>query len=1108
MVNIILGSAGSGKTTTALNILSKLCKEGNNKLMILVPDQSSFDTETAFLDLVGPKLCSNILVFGFSRLCDYVFKETNTIEQNIIDDGVRRIIMSMALDETELKLDMFGKSNNRKSVLDLMLHSLKECKKDNITTEMLRKAAKISADTTLNTKLNETSLVLDAYEALISNTYIDPLERLNRLKNILIDFPVFKDYTIVMDGFSGFTANQLEIIEILMKLSKDFYITINLDKSRRDLDFFATTNRTYKAIKSIAKHNSFDLAPDTILDQGYRYKNDDLLFLERNIFNFAQNKYDQKAENIQLFSAENIYGEAKYVASRIKSLVIEQGYNYRDIAVISRDHSKYSGILDAVFDKYQIPFFMDVPQDIYTRPVVRFICCAIDFILQGFDREALLSLLKTQLLPMSETQIADIENYLFVWDIDGKELCAPFTGNPSGFEAITSDDEAKLEKIEAVRASLIAPLTTFADSTKEATCLEISKALYKLISDFDLQSALNRMFNTDDETLLVEAKEEVKVYNMLMESLDKLVAVTGSKHMTLKKFKEYLDFMIGDIKLSSIPRYQDQVLVGTADRVRLNDPKAVFVIGAIDGEFPSIPQTAGVFTETERRILTTLDVPLTDFLEELTCHEKYLAYSTLTAPFHKLFVTCYKCDYAGNSYSPSSIITELFEIFPCNQLVNSFEVDTKSYIWTEKNAFEILSQFFKNTNGDIEALRLYFSGIDGYKSVMDNISSTLENKPKSIKNKEITEKLFGKDMHISASQLEVYNLCAFRYFCQYGLRAKERRTASIDAMQFGNVVHYFLEKFLKKYNKEAINTLSDEEIKVSIDEILLDFANESFGGLEDKSKSFICLFQRLKQNIFNLIKQIIRQLQFSDFIPHDFELQIGKGEGLPEYKKELDDNHSVAVNGYIDRVDLMELNDDQCYVRIVDYKTGNKEFKLSEILYGINMQMLIYLKSVVENGEEFYGKKLIPTGILYMPSTTADIDGDSITTDEKITAEMDKNFKMNGLILNDEEVINHMDRSGKFIKLPRTIKNGIFSNNVATREQFDYIFKHIDETIISMGNSLFEGKIEAQPLKGIKDGCAYCPYGSVCCFKHGDKYRFKQALDIPDIYKSLGMEVD
>ena len=328
---------------------------------------------------------------------------------------------------------------------------------------------------------------------------------------------------------------------------------------------------------------------------------------------------------------------------------------------------------------------------------------------------------------------------------------------------------------------------------------------------------------------------------------------------------------------------------------------------------------------------------------------------------------------------------------------------------------------------------------------------------------------------------------------------RERKSAEIDAIQVGNVVHYVLENFLKKHNKSVLNSLSDDNIKSSVDSIVRNYTDEFYGGLEDKPASFLNLVDRLKQNAFALIKQLIIQLSHSDFKPVDFELQIGADGEIPAYKIDIDSEHSVSVNGFIDRVDVSEKSEDEYYIRIVDYKTGKKVFKLQDILHGINMQMLIYLRAVGQNGEKYYNKKLIPSGILYMPAFAPIIN----SSEKDIPKKFSDSLKMNGLVLNDEDVINRMDNSGDYIKLSKKLIDDKYSETLADKAQFNLIFEHIDNTILQMGKNLLDGRVEASPIIGIENGCKYCPYDSVCLRKYGDSYRYFDKADAKEVFKTL-----
>ncbi|MCR5652573.1 MAG: hypothetical protein K6F88_02105, partial [Ruminococcus sp.] len=322
MLQFILGKSGSGKTSKAVEILTKLRQSGDTKLLMLVPDQNSFETETAFLNSLGAGLCRDVKVFGFNRLCDYVFKKTGNIPHNVIDDGVRRIILSKALEQCQDNLSFFSSSKTRKSVLELMLHSLTEWKKDNITTDMINAVSDNIESEILKNKLCETSLVLEAYDAILSDTYIDPLDNLKRLNNILESSSLFDDYTIVVDSFSGFTYGQLEILSLLMRRAKAFYVTLNLDIECKDSDLFATTYRTYKLIRRTAKRGGILVNPDIILEGRVRSKHEEFSFLEKYALRINGEVYNKKTDNIETFIASDIYREAQYVARKIKSLVI------------------------------------------------------------------------------------------------------------------------------------------------------------------------------------------------------------------------------------------------------------------------------------------------------------------------------------------------------------------------------------------------------------------------------------------------------------------------------------------------------------------------------------------------------------------------------------------------------------------------------------------------------------------------------------------------------------------------------------------------------------------------------------------------------------------
>lgn len=1107
MLNFVIGRSGTGKTTYIKNKLAQLCRNGNKKLMMLVPDQSSFETEKSFLELLGPKECRNIKVFGFSRLCDYVFAQTGNVRNTPIDEGTRKIIMSMALEATADNLELFSKQKGRMSVLELMVHSYKECLKCNITADMLYKAAENIGEETLAQKLKETSYVLNAYEAIISNTYIDPCEDLTKANEILQENSLFSDYVIAVDSFSGFTAQQYSVIECLMRESRDFYVSLTMDCDEETPGpAFRTTFETKNRIFNLAQKNGIETAPYVLMEQNHRLASFDLSFAERSIYGSKTVPYDEIPQNLSIVKCSDISEEIDFVSNNIRRLVIDENYRYKDIAVICRNSSKYASRIVSSFSKNQIPFFMDFPEDIYIKPVIRLVCSCFKCVLNNFEREDVLSVLKTELTDNSVDEISLFENYLFKWNINHSGFKQEFTLNPRGFSKnFSAEDEEQLRIAEKVRKSIALPIIAFKEKCKDSSGADISKALYELLLELNVPDKLNYLYDVLEEQGKPDlAAQQVRLWNILMETLDKMTAVLDKTKVTVKKYFELLSLQFENVQISEIPQSVDSVKFGDAQRIRLEGIKAVFIIGANEGEFPSVPKLSGVFTETERKRLALSDLPFQDSVEEISNHEKFLAYSCITAPSHKLFVLFHTTNEKSEEQKPSEFVLELLKIYPKIKLTEYSACPVTNKLWAEKPAFEYCAKVYSDGSRFSNELKNYFSKDEKYSAQLKTIAGEIENKPIKLENPQNAEKLFGSDMTLSASQIEKYSLCAFQYFCTYGLRIKERRAARIDALEFGTITHYFFEKFLSIHSKDNLSALPIDEIKSDIDKIFKAYADENLGGLEDKTQRFINLFERMKDNSLELILHMIKELSQSDFKPVDFELKIG-GD-IPAYTLTLPTGHKISICGSVDRVDLME-KDGKEYIRVIDYKTGGKEFMLSDVLYGLNLQMLIYLHTVQSKGKDRYGKDIVPSGILYMPAISSPSSFDVGDDKEKIDKKLESNLRMNGLILNDIKVVEGMDKSGTGRFIPVTVKSGLPSSakSLASLEEIGHIFTKIDEIIEKMADSLYSGDVSAVPIKGKShNGCEYCLYSSVCNYRDGQsKYNYAADFSAKNVLKML-----
>lgn len=1107
MLRFILGKSGTGKTTYIYNTISELAKSGNNKILMLVPDMSTFETEKAFLNLLGARLSKNIKVFGFSRLCRFVFEKTLNHTQNVIDNGTRAVIMNIALEQLTEKLKLL-KTKNTKTLSEIMLQTLSDCKKNNISTDTLYDASKNVENETLKTKLYETALILDTFDAILSQSYVDPLDDLTRLYNILLENNIFEGYTVFVDSFSGFFAQQLKVLRLIMSQSNSFFVALTLDpESDGREEVFATSQSTYKTLKNIAKSDCIDIKTPVKLTENKKFSNSELELLEKFAFRNNITPDSKNPENVIIYSASDRYEECEFVAKQIKHMIVDENYLYNDISVICHDTEPYKGIINTVFEKYEIPYFMDAHSDIEVKPVVRMVNAIFRIIFDNFERDDVISLLKTGLTANSPQEISLFENYTYIWNINNSAFKSEFTQNPRGFSStFTDNDKSNLEITEKVRKSIVEPLLNFGENIKNKNGREITELLYKLLSELKVQDALNDLYDTLENGVEKGlGAEQIRVWNFLMEAFDKTVAVIGDTPVSPKRYYELLSIQISSIELMQIPQTIDSVTITTAQRVRISKQMVTFLIGCVDGEFPAVPHCSGVFSSFELKMLSLNNVKLSEDFSDLADLETFMAYSCMTSPSEKLYVSYPSADLLGAPYNPSVIFEEIRKVFPNIILLDKADFDRKKEsMCALQPAFEEYARSLSENNEKLQSLGEFFATDSRYSSKCNAVFRSIDNSPFRIENPENAEKLFGDNLSISASQIEKFSLCRFAYFCNYGLKIRERLRAEINPMEYGTLVHYILEKFFSSFSKSEYSVMSDDDLKDFIGNVLSKYIELYFGGAESRTKAFLYNLKVLSDNVFILLKHIVSELSQSDFDVADCELKIGKD--IPSYTLKLPDGHNIAICGYVDRVDVME-KDGEKFLRVIDYKTGTKKFKLSDILYGLNLQMLLYLYSIKLNGTEKYGG-ITPAGILYMPATVPVISSQTELSDDKINSEIDKELKMNGLLLDDVDVIRGMDKSeaGKYIPVKIKLDTPVSERSIANLEQFGKIFKKLEHTVASMGKDLYQGRIQASPAKGAHDACEYCPYDSVCAYRMSNPIN---TFDITndEVYTSIDSEI-
>ncbi len=1086
MLRFILGTGGTGKTALIRQQIKELVENGEQQVLLLVPDQSTFETEKAFLNSLGARRCKQVEVFGFEGMCRHVFQQTRTVLSNVIDNGTRAVLMDIALEQLSEKLTLL-KARGSRAVANMLLGTLAACKKSGISTDMLRTAAAHISDETLQIKLNETALVLDAFDAMLAQSYVDPLDHLERLKNILLENEnIFKNRVLYIDSFSGFTKVQLDIIRILLTRCRMVTVALTLDpQEQRQDEVFQISQDTCDLLKHIAKCEFTDIKTPVRLTEPLRFENDELAMLEAGIFRRRCHPSEKAPQRITVYSAADVYEECAFVACRIKRLIMDDGYRYSDISVICRDSKNYQGILDVMLEKYDIPYFLDSRKDIAVMPPVRLLHAVFRLLTDGFAREDFLSLLKTGLTPFSEKEISTFENYVYIWNLSGKRLCEPFTLNPRGYANEFSDrDKENLKIAEYVRRTIAEPLLAFRADSKNKTGRELTALLWQLLETLHVPDALSQLYETLEKTEKGMGAEQVQVWSLLVDALDKTVAAVGDLPLTLARYFELLSIQISNIEFSQIPQTLDCVTVTTAQRVRNATQRVSFLIGCNEGEFPAVPRAAGLFSDFEIKQLLLHDINISDGFAYIANLETFMAYCAVTAPVERLFISYPEMSVEGERKKPSSIVTETLKVFPQLRVTDKLDYDSRhDAMLALTPAFEEYARSLSDGFSELRGLDAFFAQNPRYADGVKAVKRALDHTPFKIENPANARLLFGEKLTVSASQVEKFSLCRFSYFCNYGLSVCKRMKAEINPMEYGTLVHHILEQFFKQYPKAAYADMKDDDLSAFIHATVTAYLEGYLGGSESKEQSFLYRLEVLCSHILLLLRHLIDELLQSDFEVADCELKIDKD--IPAYTVQLPTGENIAVCGSVDRVDVMH-TDGGDYLRIIDYKTGSKTFKLSDILFGLNLQMLLYLCSIEKMGTKRYGN-ITPAGILYMPAVVPNIAADGLD-DEDIQKKINDTFKMNGLLLDDVRVIKGMDKTEGAKYIPVKIKNGsnVKSDSLVTLAQFGKIFQKLNDTVAQMGDKLFHGDIAAAPLKGSTDACQYCPYDSVCCYRKSD----------------------
>lgn len=1119
-LRLVLGGSGYGKSGYIFEQLIEMSvKNPDKNYIIVVPEQFTMQTQKEIVERHPNHGVLNIDIVSFNRLAFRVFEELGISNLSVLDDTGKTLILKRIIEENRDRLNIYKSKVNKPGFVEEMKSAISELYSYGIGTEEFDNIAAMTKDRPyIASKLEDIRLIYDAFKTALGEKYITKEEILDKLCAVIDKSEIVKNSSFVFDGFTGFTPVQNKLLGLMLEEGRKIMITVTISAEEalkltktgfaeiKEQELFNLSKTTINKLFALAADRQVTIEKDDIivLGENYRHRqNKELAYLEKNIFRNVNRKCENTG-NIKLLPMANPMEEVEFAATYINDLVRNNGFRYRDFAVITGGADNYRNLIDTVFVQNEIPYFMDNKRRLILNPCVVAIRSAIEMIRDNFSYESVFAFLKCNMSGIDRAEIDILENYVLEYGIRGyKAYSQPFV------KLKNKKKEYLLETVNDIRERFINLVDDFKTGIgeKDKTVKELTESVYTFTEKLGIYEVLKEyeeQFTKEGKLSL--AKEYSQTYGFIIELLDKLVELMGDTKVSIKEYGRLLDAGFEEIKVGVIPLNIDNVVIGDIERTRLTDVKILFVIGVNDGIIPKTGVRNGLLTERDRGFLKRLEVELSPTSRESIFIQRFYLYQNLTKPSDKLILTYSLSSAEGRPARPSYLIDNITDMYTDRKLLS--ENVLKENIFTKHMGLKYLSENFVNADGEqsrlIKELYTYFYTDEAFKDkLMKIVAGAYFNENADTISSAVAGALYGEDVVKSASRLEKYAACAYSHFLSYGLKLAERKIYEISAADIGTIYHNIIEMFSKEMTKHGLSYRDITEVQREklLDECIKNIEGSVNGDLFLDTSRNRALLKRIKEVSSKTIWAISEHIKAGNFNPEDFEMSFSDGR--------------------VDRVDSMEA-DDRYYVKIIDYKSGSKKFDIEDVMNGLQIQLIYYMGGVMDVEKEKHKDSVVmPAGAFYFNIKSPYIEriplNDKDDKEEAYREALLAEYRMTGLVNSDSEAVFNMDtamsdgaKSSMIIPIKADELNIGMGKNSMGSINFTRIIEYVRNKTEKMCDEILAGNIKANPyIKGITTPCTYCSYKGLCTFNEkysGNKFRKLDVFEPEDIYKKIGGE--
>lgn len=1139
-LQFIIGPSGSGKSNYLYEkIITESYEKEDENFIFIVPEQSGVAVERELITRHKNHGIINIEVLSFARLAYSILEETGNSNIPAMDDLGKSLLLRKLTGEIKDQLKVVGSQMEKTGYINEIKSVISEFMQYKISVEQVEEfAVQCEGKRLLQLKIQDMAKIYESFLKHRGENCITSEELLTVLAGVMETSEKVKNSSFFLDGFTGFTPVQMQVVEKLLLLGKNVYIAITAGKHMdlaseiKPYELFAMSKKMYQSVERLAKDGNVPIFSPIVLSENKkrRYEdNEELSFLERKLFRYDKETYDLPTERIRVHACMNPKSELELCGLQMKEL-IAKGYRYREMAIIVGEVEEYAKYAKEVFQKYHIPVFVDAKRPFMGNVMVQFILAAIRVVERDYRYEDVVQFLKTGVTGFTMEEVDELENYIRAFSIRGKKKYES-KWLQTGVSVTNTAEE--LEKINENRERLVNSFATLYTTlrSKKSTVKDKTLALYQFICSFELYQKMQEYvekFEADAQMTL--AKEYTQVYEKVMAVLEKMVALLGGEKISIKDYADILKAGFEEMRIGVIPQGTDVVSLGDLERSRLENIKVLFVLGVNDGKIPQKSQNKGIFSELEREEMARNSFELSPTSKQQSFIQRFYLYMQLTKPKDCLYLSYAKVNGQGESLKPSYLITTIKKMYPRVSFTEEMDREKIEYVCTPESSFSILAQGlnqFRNIQNkgqkeiteEFIALFDWYSSKEEYRKDLDKLIQAFyySNSQTEI-SRAAAQMLYGNVINNSVTRLEKFANCAYAHFLMYGLQLKEREVYEFTRAELGTILHEALDIFSKKLeqsqygwfdvSEEFMYQLSNEAVDESI------LKNQSMYFYENYRDRY--RIERAKQLMRTTVATLAGQARKGKFIPKQYEFTFSAKDKGKDFEIAVSKEELLRLQGRIDRIDTFE-TEDKVYVKVIDYKSGNTSFQLDAMYYGLQLQLVLYMDAAMKSVQKETDKQVVPAGIFYYHCDDPYVDGERGDTKELVSKRKAELLKMDGIVNDADGVVELLDK--EFVTKSDVIpvgrnKDGSFSkaSKIVSEEEFREMMSYVNQKITALGKDMFQGNVKIQPSEFDKrTACDFCNYKSVCKFDKkvpGFGYEKRKAMTKEEVMEKIKEETD